>query len=164
MKIAAHLKQWANWRLGAFQSCGHGRGNRARPATKRRFARPRDRSAYAYTPSGRGPAQIACFSWVAPGFAPDRGRAWHIRVFVALLRGFGLAPVPRAAAPGAFVALRAAILRRRDAGSSSCDVFRPEIAEPRRRVSLSSTLSPAPRSSVNMGWTVALSRCPCVFS
>ena len=38
-----------------------------------------------------------------------------------------------------------------------------EIAEPRRRVSLSSTLSPAPRSSVNTSPAVALSRCSCVF-
>ncbi len=150
--------------FGAFQRCGHGRGNRARPARKRRFARPSTRSAYTYTPSGSSPAQIACFSWVALGFAPDRGRAWHFRVFVALLRGFGLAPVPHAGAPGAFVALRAAILRRRDTGSLSCDVFRPEIAEPRRLVSLSSTLYPLPRSSVVMGWTVAFSRYSCVFS
>ncbi len=84
-------------------------------------------------------------------------------VFVALLRGFGLTPVPRVIAPGAFVALRAAILRRRDTASSSCDVFRPEIAEPQSRVSLSSTLNPTPRSSVNMGCTVALSRYSCVF-
>jgi len=62
------------------------------------------------------------------------------RVFVASASGLGLAPAPRAAAPVAFAAFRAAMLRRPDTASSPRDVLRRTCDEPRRRVSLSSAL------------------------
>ena len=115
-------------------SCGHGRGNRARtPArasasrtrasrsgdTSRngRLARPRDRSAYTYTPSGRSPALLVSFSRVPLGKAPTvtaHGtlgswvKATHAR---RSLRGKARL-LPRAAST-----IRVTMLRRRDTAS-----------------------------------------------
>ena len=52
---------------------------RCSPARNGRFARPCNRSAYTYTPSGRGPVESAAPRKVPLGYDPDRGRAWHPR-------------------------------------------------------------------------------------
>ena len=116
-------------------TCGHGRGNRARtPArasasrtrasrsgdTSRngRLARPCDRSAYTYTPSGRSPALLVSFSRVPLGKTPtvtargtlgSCGKATHTRLS---LRGKARL-LPRAA-----YTIRVTMLRRRDTASS----------------------------------------------
>ena len=54
-------------------------GQPCSPLRNGRFARPCDRSAYTYTPSGRSPARLASFSRVPPGFGPKQSRAWHPR-------------------------------------------------------------------------------------
>ena len=55
-------------------------GQRCSPSRSGRLARPCDRSAYTYTPSGRSPALLVSFSRVPPRCGPDRDRAWHPRV------------------------------------------------------------------------------------
>ena len=55
-------------------------GQRCSPSRNGRLARPCDRSAYTYTPSGRSPARLVSFSRVPPRCGPDRDRAWHPRV------------------------------------------------------------------------------------
>ena len=62
-------------------------------------------------------------------------------------RGLGLSHAPCAAAPAAFAAIRAAMLRRRDTVSSPCDVSHRASDEPRRRMSLSSALAPSSLAS-----------------
>ena len=62
-------------------------------------------------------------------------------------RGLGLSPAPCAAAPVVFAAIRAAILRRQDTVSSTCDVSHRASDEPRRRMSLSSALAPSSLAS-----------------
>ena len=62
-------------------------------------------------------------------------------------RGLGLTPAPCAAAPVVFVAIRAAMLRRRNTGFSPCDVSHRASDEPRRRMSLSSALAPSSLAS-----------------
>ena len=54
-------------------------GQRCSPSINGRLARPCDRSAYTYTPSGRSPARLGSFSRVPPRCGPDRDRAWHPR-------------------------------------------------------------------------------------
>ena len=51
---------------------------RCSPSRNGRLARPCDRSAYTYTPSGRSPARLVSFSRVPPRCGPDRDRAWHL--------------------------------------------------------------------------------------
>ena len=120
---------------------------RCSPARNGRFARPCDRSAYTYTPSGRSPARLASFSRVPPRWrrrskprmAPSgvrRGARW-----------LDLSPAPCAAAPVVFAAIRAAMLRRRDTVSSPCDVSHRASDEPRRCMSLSSALAPSSLAS-----------------
>ena len=53
-------------------------GQRCSPSRNGRLARPCDRSAYTYTPSGRSPALLVSFSRVPPRCGPDRDRAWHL--------------------------------------------------------------------------------------
>ena len=53
-------------------------GQRCSPSRNGRLARPCDRSAYTYTPSGRSPARLVSFSRVPPRCGPDRDRAWHL--------------------------------------------------------------------------------------
>ncbi len=60
-------------------------GQRCSPSRNGRLARPCDRSAYTYTPSGRSPALLVSFSRVPPRCGPDRDRAWHPREFGAVL-------------------------------------------------------------------------------
>ncbi len=117
------------------------------PVHAGRFARPSTRSAYTYTPSGSSPAQLASACFGPPRCGTDRDRAGHVLAFVALLRGLGLAPAPLAASP-------AALPRhlRRDTASAGYRLLVSlasggQFREPRRRVSLSSTLNPLPRSS-----------------
>ena len=95
----------SNVRLASPQRCS--------PARNGRFARPCDRSAYTYTPSGRSPARLVSFSRVPlrwrrrskPRMAPSGVRRGA--------RGLGLSPAPCTAAPVVFTAIRAAMLRRR---------------------------------------------------
>ena len=54
-------------------------GQPCSPSRNGRLARPCDRSAYTYTPSGRSPARLVSFSRVPLGGGPDRDRAWHPR-------------------------------------------------------------------------------------
>ena len=54
-------------------------GQPCSPSRNGRLARPRDRSAYTYTPSGVSPAVIVSLSKVPPGFGPKQSRAWHSR-------------------------------------------------------------------------------------
>jgi len=54
-------------------------GQRCSPSRNGRLARPCDRSAYTYTPSGCSPALLVSFSWVPPGFGPKQSRAVHPR-------------------------------------------------------------------------------------
>ena len=53
-------------------------GQPCSPSINGRLARPCDRSAYTYTPSGRSPALLVSFSRVPPRCGPDRDRAWHL--------------------------------------------------------------------------------------
>ena len=55
-------------------------GQPCSPTRNGRLARPCNRSAYTYTPSGRSPALLVSFSWVPPGFGPKQSRAVHPRV------------------------------------------------------------------------------------
>ena len=55
-------------------------GQPCSPSRNGRLARPCNRSAYTYTPSGRSPALLVSFSWVPPGFGPKQSRAVHPRV------------------------------------------------------------------------------------
>ena len=115
-------------------------GQRCSPSINGRLARPCDRSAYTYTPSGRSPALLVSFSRVPLGKAPTvtaLGTSGRVRRGA---RGLGLTPAPCAAAPVVFAAIRAAMLRRRDTVSSPCDVSRCASDEPRRCMSLSSAL------------------------
>ena len=54
-------------------------GQPCSPSRNGRLARPCNRSAYTYTPSGRSPALLVSFSRVSLGCGPDRDRAWHPR-------------------------------------------------------------------------------------
>ena len=69
-------------------------GQRCSPSRNGRLARPCDRSAYTYTPSGRSPARLVSFSRVPPRCGPDRDRAWHPREFGAVLGGSASLPLP----------------------------------------------------------------------
>ena len=53
-------------------------GQPCSPSRNGRLARPCNRSAYTYTPSGRSPALLVSFSRVSLGCGPDRDRAWHL--------------------------------------------------------------------------------------
>ena len=116
-----------------------------RPVPLGRHARPCDRSAYAYTPSGRSPAHPASIGFGVLGLRRRNLPPMAPRVFVAPASGLGLAPAPRADVPVAFAAFRAAMLCRPDTASSPRDVLRRACDEPRRRVSLSSALDPSRR-------------------
>ena len=116
-----------------------------RPKPLGRPARPCDRSAYAYTPSGRSPAHAAATGFGVLGWRRRNLPPMAPRVFVAPATGLGLAPAPRAAAPVAFAAFRVAMLRRLNTTSSPRGVLRRACGEPRRRVSLSSALDPSRR-------------------
>ena len=122
-------------------------GQPCSPSRNGRLARPRDRSAYTYTPSGRSPALLVSFSRVPLGKAPTvtaLGTSGRVRRGA---RGLGLSPAPCAAAPVVFAAIRAAMLRRRDTVSSPCDVSHRASDEPRRCMSLSSALAPSSLAS-----------------
>ena len=84
------------------------------------------------------------------GSAPLRPRPWPRLAPSGVrrgARGLGLTPAPCAAAPVAFAAIRAAMLRRRDTAFSPCDVSHRASDEPRRRMSLSSALAPSSLAS-----------------
>ena len=53
-------------------------GQRCSPSINGRLARPCDRSAYTYTPSGRSPARLVSFSQVPLRCGPKQSRAWHL--------------------------------------------------------------------------------------
>ena len=74
-------------------------------------------------------------------------------------RGLGLSHAPCAAAPAVFAAIRAAMLRRRDAVSSPCDVSHRASDEPRRRMSLSSALAPSSLASPSIRRVCLRSSC-----
>ena len=101
--------------------------------------------AYAYTPSGRSPAQSAATGFGVLGWRRRNLPPMAPRVFVAPATGLGLAPAPRAVAPVAFAAFRVAMLRRLNTTSSPRGELRRACGEPRRRVSLSSALDPSRR-------------------
>ena len=111
-----------------------------------RLLRPRGRSAYTYTPSGRGPVESTAPRKVPLGYDPDRGRAWHPREFGAVLGVSASLPLPapplpsssRRYAPQCFVG---------EYTSSPCDVSHRASDEPRRRMSLSSALAPSSLAS-----------------
>ena len=93
-------------------------GQPCSPSRNGRLARPRDRSAYTYTPSGRSPALLVSFSRGPLGQAPTVTalgtlgswvKATHIRLS---LRGKARL-LPRAAST-----IRVTMLRRRDTASS----------------------------------------------
>ena len=93
-------------------------GQPCSPSRNGRLARPRDRSAYTYTPSGRSPALLVSFSRVPLGKAPtvtaygtlgSWGKATHTR---RSLRGKARL-LPRAAST-----IRVTMLRQRDTASS----------------------------------------------
>ena len=95
-------------------------GQPCSPTRNGRFARPCDRSAYTYTPSGRSPALLVSFSRVPLGKTPTvtaRGtlgswaKATHTR---RSLRGKARL-LPRAAST-----IRVTMLRRRDTASLPC--------------------------------------------
>ena len=116
------------------------------PVQGGRFARPSPRSAYTYTPSGRGPVESAAPRKVPPGSGPKQSRAWHPREFGAVLGGSASLPLPapplpsssRRYAPQCFVG---------GYTSSPCDVSHRASDEPRRRMSLSSALAPSSLAS-----------------
>ena len=118
-------------------------GQPCSPLRNGRFARPCDRSAYTYTPSGRSPARLVTFSQVPPRWrrrSKPRMAPSGVRRGA---RGLGLTPAPCAAAHVVFAAIRAAMLRRRDTAFSPCNVSHRASDEPRRRMSLSSALAPS---------------------
>ena len=123
---------------------GKFRRNRAPCAARAACASMRP-VAYAYTPSGRSPAQPAATGFGVPGWRRRNLPPMAPRVFVAPATGLGLAPAPRAAAPVAFAAFRVAMLRRLNTTSSPRGELRRACGEPCRRVSLSSALDPSRR-------------------
>ena len=88
-------------------------GQPCSPLRNGRFARPCDRSAYTYTPSGRSPARLVSFSRVPPGCRPKtKPRVAPLVEFGAVLGGSASLPLPapplpsssRRYAPQCFVA------------------------------------------------------------
>ena len=127
------------------------------PVPAGRIARPFDHSAYTSTPSGRSPAQSASACFGLPGLRP---RPWPplavLVVFVAFLGASVSFPLPAAALPRTCLAVCGA-MRRRARGLASpapCALLASlasggPLREPRRRVSLNSTLGASPRSSLS---------------
>ena len=117
-------------------------GQRCSPSRNGRLARPCDRSAYTYTPSGCSPALLVSFSWVPPRCGPDRDRAWHLwssssrsaaprpraplaTAFGGSLRSGDTAPHTCAVSPtfryGAFFFVESALADVSSASLTSCD-------------------------------------------
>ena len=120
-------------------------GQPCSPSRNGRLARPCDRSAYTYTPSGRSPALLVSFSRVPLGKTPTvtaRGTlgSWANGACVRLsLRGKARL-LPRAAST-----VRSAILRQRDTASSSRARPVAHHANCRRAVPLRTPLATASR-------------------
>ena len=162
------------WFRFAFQ-CAVTVGATVLPVQGGRFVRPSPRSAYTYTPSGASPAQLAspCFgplgktpTVTARGILGSSARCSVARPLTPLATAFGGSafghgcyPAPCAAAPVVFAAIRAAMLRRRNTGSSPCDVSHRASDEPRRRMSLSSALAPSSLASPSIGRVFLRSFC-----
>ena len=133
--------------LVCLTSCGHGRGNGARPRemADSRVLRPTRR--IHIRRRGRVLRDSSNFRGFRPAAAPTvaaHGTSGRVRRGAL---GLGLTPAPCAAAPVVFAAIRAAMLRRRDTASSPCDVSHRASDEPRRRMSLSSALAPSSLAS-----------------
>ena len=120
---------------------------RCSPARNGRFARPCDRSAYTYTPSGRSPARLVSFSQVPPRWRRrSKPRLAPLVEFGAVLGVSASLPLPapplpsssRRYAPQSFVGGYA---------SSPCDVSHRASDEPRCCMSLSSALAPSSLAS-----------------
>ena len=99
-----------------------------RPVPLGRPARPCDRSAYAYTPSGRSPAHSAASGFGVLGLRRRNLPPMAPRAFVATARGLGLALAPLVVAPVA-----SAACSRRDASSAGYGLLASRRAPPRMR-------------------------------
>ncbi len=110
-------------------------GQPCSPSRNGRLARPCNRSAYTYTPSGRSPALLVSFSRVSLGCGPDRDRAWHPRALGKRRMRSSLASGKSATPP-----VRCIHRPQRDTSSaeyrllvSRASVISPERSEPRKR-------------------------------
>ena len=133
--------------LVCLTSCGHCRGNGARPremADSRVLATARHIHICLRVAVLRDSPHFRGFRPAAAPTVAAHGTSGRVRRGA---RGLGLSPVPCASAPAVFAAIRAAMLRRRDTASSPCDVSHRASGEPRRRMSLSSALAPSSLAS-----------------
>ena len=128
-------------------TCGHGRGNGARPremADSRVLATARHIHICLRVAVLRDSSLFRGFRPAAAPTVTALGTSGRVRRGA---RGLGLPPAPCAAAPVVFAAIRAAMLRRRDTGFSPCDVSHRASDEPRCCMSLSSALAPSSLAS-----------------
>ena len=133
--------------LVCLSTCGHCRGNGARlreMADSRVLATTRHIHICLRVAVLRDSSHFRRFRPAAAPTVAALGTSGRVRRGA---RGLGLTPAPCAAAPVVFVAIRAAMLRRRNTGFSPCDVSHRASDEPRRRMSLSSALAPSSLAS-----------------